>query len=91
MVKVARYKCGYKWRCPTHNNYARTVYSDSFFKNGNLTLRQYLWLIYFWCLDTNLLNAMCTAGIKSKRTGVDLYKQMRDVIEEGYWNRGLGS
>ena len=82
MVKYAHNKCGYRWICARHKNYTRTVRSDSFFENGHLTLRQYLWMIYYWCTDTNLLNAMYMAGISGKETGVDLYKQMRDLIKE---------
>ena len=82
LVNDVHHKCGYRWRCSIHKNYTRAVLSDSFFQNSHLTLRQYLWLIYFWCTDTNLLNAMHMAGISGKKTGVDLYKQMRDLIEE---------
>ena len=82
MVKATHDECGYEWRCPTHNDYTRAVCSDSFFANSHLTLRQCLWLIYYWCLDIDLLNAMQMIGIGSKETDVDLYKRMRDLIEQ---------
>ena len=85
MVKAAHYKCGYKWRCSTHKNYTRTVCSDSFLENSHLTLRQCLWLVYFWCLDIDLPNAMQMVGIGSKETGVDLYRRMRGLIEECFF------
>lgn len=77
-VKADRVKDDIIWRCPSHKGQKVPIRRGSFLHNHNISLSDFIAIVYFWSHDISLNSAVSMIGL-SKPTLIDWYSYLRDV------------
>ena len=67
-----------RWRCPSHNNSTMSLLEGSFLQKQNISLQQFIKIVYVWALQIAVTTSVAMVGL-SKATLVQWYSYLRDV------------
>lgn len=77
-IKCTTSKDQYIYRCPRHKGRKVSIRSDSFLENHNISLQEFLHLIYFWSYETSVIASVEMIGL-SEKTVIQWYSYFRDI------------
>ena len=85
LTKCSKTKDGWCWRCQNRNcpKFKTTISSQkgSFFENSNISLPQWVHLIYLWSLQESNNKTIVMVGIKANKSVVDAYASLREICQ----------
>ena len=80
IIKDSSIADGCRWRCKNNKcKNARAIRDGSFFSGSKLTLETIILIIYFWCTDFTIMQAVKELEV-SQKTLIDWYRFCRDIV-----------